>query len=357
MSESTTSFEAELQVMLDLDVPSNTIIESELGIGTFGLLKQTLASMNADVYVLGADLGDELLRARPDETFVVPGELMGADTLIVHDAVAMDADLYERIREVTQQRSIHGEPLPNLKRVILIYPGWGQDGRQFFMDLGNHYASVRITRTAPDDAAIEAGLEALRARRRARSAAAAEYRSALTLKPGDVITIPGVGTRLIGAVDQIDFDRYRIRLDEKFVESLYVDIRTNGEQRTPERHVSRRRADRIHSRNPYHFKQDLANSLEFVLGDEYVAHASIVQGILELLHEDRGNGEALTAVKTQLGVPAFGKVLLYHLWNKTSLSNDAEVLTSTRSLAQLGITVADLGWPDEALNSVYHAGE
>ncbi|MCI4659718.1 hypothetical protein [Cryobacterium zhongshanensis] len=359
MSESTLSFEAELQQMLDLDVPSNTIIESELGIGTFGLLKQTLESMNAGVYVLGADLGDELLRARPAETFVVPEELLGADTLIVHDAVAMDTDLHERIQEVTQQRSIHGEPLPNLKRVILIYPDWGQDGRRFFMDLGTHYASVRITRTAPDYSVVEADLGVLRDRRRARSTLASDHRSALTLKPGDELTIPGIGTKRIGAVNQLDFDRYQIRLDGKFVESVVVEVSVpSGEQRTPERHESRSgREDRSESRDVAHLKEDLEASLKFALGDDYANRVADAQAIIDGLEEYRDTSDALRAVQARFGNLMFGKVTLYHLENGTALSRDAEVVTFTRSLKRLGMTVADLGWPDEALNSVYLSRE
>lgn len=64
-----------------------------------------------------------------------------------------------------------------------------------------------------------------------------EHRSALTLKPGDLIDIPGLGTKTIGAVHQIRHDRYQIRLDEKFVESVKIDVVVNdGEPRSPERH-------------------------------------------------------------------------------------------------------------------------
>jgi hypothetical protein len=64
-----------------------------------------------------------------------------------------------------------------------------------------------------------------------------EHRSAVTLKAGDLISFPGIGTKVIGAVNQVHHDRYEIRLDEKFAESVNVDIViTNGEHRSPERH-------------------------------------------------------------------------------------------------------------------------
>lgn len=64
-----------------------------------------------------------------------------------------------------------------------------------------------------------------------------EFRSAITLKRGDVITIPGIGARMITAIDQIRHDRYTIKLDEKFKESVEINIVIgNGEHRSPERH-------------------------------------------------------------------------------------------------------------------------
>jgi hypothetical protein len=64
-----------------------------------------------------------------------------------------------------------------------------------------------------------------------------EHRSAVTLKAGDLISIPGLGTKTIGVINQVDHDRYLIRLDEKFAESVDVDIViANGEHRSPERH-------------------------------------------------------------------------------------------------------------------------
>lgn len=64
-----------------------------------------------------------------------------------------------------------------------------------------------------------------------------EHRSAITLKPFDVISIPGLGTKIIGAIHQTSHYRYQIRLDEKFTESVTVEVDiSNGEQRTPERH-------------------------------------------------------------------------------------------------------------------------
>lgn len=64
-----------------------------------------------------------------------------------------------------------------------------------------------------------------------------ELRSAITLKPGDLLSIPGIGTKQIRAIDQVRHDRYRIKLDEKFKESVEISIVIgNGEHRSPERH-------------------------------------------------------------------------------------------------------------------------
>lgn len=62
-----------------------------------------------------------------------------------------------------------------------------------------------------------------------------EYRSAITLKAGDLIPVPGLGTKTVGAINQVRHDRYQLRLDEKFAESVDVEIViTTGEHRSPE---------------------------------------------------------------------------------------------------------------------------
>lgn len=64
-----------------------------------------------------------------------------------------------------------------------------------------------------------------------------EYCSALTLKPFDTITIPGLGTKRIGAIHQTGDYEYQLRLDGKFVASVTVDVPiASDEQRSPERH-------------------------------------------------------------------------------------------------------------------------
>ncbi|KIA73479.1 hypothetical protein ANMWB30_24060 [Arthrobacter sp. MWB30] len=63
-----------------------------------------------------------------------------------------------------------------------------------------------------------------------------EHRSAITLKAYDVISIPGIGNRYLLAIHRIRDDRYQLRLDEKFMESITVDVAvSNGGHRSPER--------------------------------------------------------------------------------------------------------------------------
>lgn len=61
----------------------------------------------------------------------------------------------------------------------------------------------------------------------------------------------------------------------------------------------------------------------------------------------------LRDVKERLGAAAFGQVLLYHLDNRTSLMGQCKVLTSGCSLPELGMSVADLGWPNASLHPLY----
>lgn len=46
----------------------------------------------------------------------------------------------------------------------------------------------------------------------------------LLLKQGDVVTIPAIGTKMIGTIMRIREGRYQVRLEEKYVAAIVVDI-------------------------------------------------------------------------------------------------------------------------------------
>lgn len=106
-------FRAALRAMIDLDGPTNTVIQTELGVGTVGMLIEALEAAGAKIATLAEGAG-------------VPPKFAEADTLIVHDAGSLDAGLAERVSEIAEERTLRGHALPNLKRVILIYPGYGE---------------------------------------------------------------------------------------------------------------------------------------------------------------------------------------------------------------------------------------
>jgi hypothetical protein len=255
MSESTSTFETDLQNMLDQDAPTNTLIESQPGIGTVGLLLEALekkGSSGQDIYILAGGRGAELILSR-DGKIVIADDLMAVDTLIIDEASAMGDELGWLVQEIAEQRTLRGEALPNLKRVILMYPNLGEDRTPaFFRNMNSEYAAFHLTRPVPDTvggAILDAAIENMRKRRRDRELT--EHRSALTLKAGDVLDLPGIGQKVLGAIEQLDFDRYRLRLDQKFVEPVFIEVSVaSGEQRTPERHVSRRdREARLNQRS------------------------------------------------------------------------------------------------------------
>lgn len=125
---------------------------------------------------------------------------------------------------------------------------------------------------------------------------------------------------------------------------------------TAENEAVAKTTQRIHSTDVEHLKEDLEASLRFALGDEYTDRATEVQAIIDGI-EEYGPQTALRTVKEQFGAAVFGQVTLYHFENETSVMGHAEVLTFPRNLAKLGMTVADLGWPDEALKPMYQQGE
>jgi hypothetical protein len=103
-------------------------------------------------------------------------------------------------------------------------------------------------------------------------------------------------------------------------------------------------------------RADLAASLRFAFGDLYTAYAVRAESVVDVLVDDRDAQTALIAVKAQFGTNVYGQVLLFHVENNTSLKIHAEALTFTRALKRQGMTVADLGWPDESLKPWHRQG-
>lgn len=111
--------------------------------------------------------------------------------------------------------------------------------------------------------------------------------------------------------------------------------------------------ERVFSRNPEHYREDLSASLSAALGpdvsgEDVLSAASIVAAI-----KTRGDERDALISVLALGKEVFGQVLLFHADAQTSLMGPAEVLTDRRSLTGLGLTIADLGWPADVLHPVY----
>lgn len=112
---------------------------------------------------------------------------------------------------------------------------------------------------------------------------------------------------------------------------------------------------RSHSRDINHLREDLEASLRFALGEAYEPNGFEVETIMGKLVSFDESQVALCEVQIRLGNAAFGQVTLYHLDNQTSLAGWSESLTRTSALVSLGMTVADLGWPNEELHPRYKA--
>jgi hypothetical protein len=155
MSESTSNFETVIRVVLDRETPSNTIIETERGIGTFALLKSLLSEVSANTIAIDGRQLDILSKRLPDGRLAVYEEFNAIDTLIIDEAASMKLALSRPLREIVQERTIHGLALPNLKRVFLVYSDLGEtEGWEFLMDTGSRYALVRVLRALPSDTSV-----------------------------------------------------------------------------------------------------------------------------------------------------------------------------------------------------------
>jgi len=143
------TFKVALQRMIDRDDPSNTIIETEMGIGTIALVQEELAKNNAKVFVLNSsDSGADLFWPGAGGVSAFHAELLAADTLIVDRMEPLEGLLADLVADIVQDRTILERPLPTLKRVVLIYPSPASAaGKQYrVMDTGVKFGQFWISR-------------------------------------------------------------------------------------------------------------------------------------------------------------------------------------------------------------------
>lgn len=111
---------------------------------------------------------------------------------------------------------------------------------------------------------------------------------------------------------------------------------------------------RANSRDPRHYRADLAASFEAALGDGATDdQCEQVEVILDAIFETGDPRRALFDVLEGFGPKVFGAVLLFAIEAETSLMGAAEVATSRDALDCLGLSVADLGWPEDVLSGLY----
>lgn len=113
---------------------------------------------------------------------------------------------------------------------------------------------------------------------------------------------------------------------------------------------------RIHSRDPEHLREDLAAALKVARAPELSrttpADRHLADAIIADL-ADTGAQGALRQVARQLGARILGIVMLFSMEAETSLSGDAEVMSTQDALASMGLELVDLGWPEEVLHPRY----
>lgn len=93
---------------------------------------------------------------------------------------------------------------------------------------------------------------------------------------------------------------------------------------------------------------DLWMSLYDILGPTQVqVHRNEIHRILGKLNSPRDAVATLRSVQEILGTDTYGKLLRFHLKNETSLFRHAATLSHPSALAELGLSVDDLGWPQK----------
>lgn len=119
--------------------------------------------------------------------------------------------------------------------------------------------------------------------------------------------------------------------------------------------------DRWRDRDPEHIREDLNTALDValasVLGDALTAKdRAKADAIVAATHGYNESEWCLTETLAQFGPKVFGAVLLHNLEAKNTLMGQSASLTRSRSsLAALGLTLEDLGWPNETPNAQYQS--
>ncbi|SDH39102.1 hypothetical protein [Microbacterium sp. 77mftsu3.1] len=116
---------------------------------------------------------------------------------------------------------------------------------------------------------------------------------------------------------------------------------------------------RMHSRDPEHLQEDLAAALTsafvYVFGRSGPPEGArnTATGIIDSLNSHDQSQDVFHQVRTKLGTAMFGAVALHCIRTQSSLAGQAETLTTVRSLKEIGLTVDDLGWPNNELHPAY----
>jgi len=112
--------------------------------------------------------------------------------------------------------------------------------------------------------------------------------------------------------------------------------------------------ERCRSTDLDHLREDLSAALDVVMAladaglDARVEAARIVAQM-----DQTGPQDALRKVKEELGRTALGVVALFSIEGATSMAGHAEAVTHRQSLAAMGMSTADLGWPEDRLHPAY----
>jgi len=176
------------------------------------------------------------------------------------------------------------------------------------------------------------------------------YAESITLRPMDLLQLPDGSTKTIGAIAVIRHDRATLRLDQKFAPSVYIEVVTRGLiDNRPVAAV----APRWQSREPAHWRADLSASLDVALVGGEARAIEQAAAIISSIDETGNPFVYLEEVRDTLGPRIFGTVARFQIEAQTSLMNASQILTATRSLAEVCLQVADLGWPESVLKGQF----
>lgn len=130
-----------------------------------------------------------------------------------------------------------------------------------------------------------------------------------------------------------------------------AELEQNQQQHEPESEPEPTQP-RYHSSDPEHLREDFTAAFKAALEPRLWAHVDLY-GPARQITDHSDVQHQLRQVLNTYGAAVFGGIALFSLEAQTSIMGDAEALSHSRTLAEMGVTMRQLCWPADVLREEY----